>query len=292
MIAFKTFAQIDESLRPAGIPLAWPSEKIDIDLESVNIYEQQGYSVVTTEQYDAHLATHQAAFDAWQIATADAIPYWKIYDFVADKKKFDTTKPPVDLDFRSGLVTMLHRKSQVVKGECIKEEYYQNCSVDAYGNLTYTNLIVSEHHAFTRDPLGFPVVRSSHLKYYDKNGVASNPIKPWVKFYSTIEKIQEGKTRRGNLVDNLQMPVIGLVSIAVNGTPNPTAQVILMGRSFMYDYKKEFDSFVDESNKEIISCLQNASNPRYASASKYPWINSMTPYDVTIRQFLIGELTI
>lgn len=292
MIAFKTFSQVDESLRPSGIPLSWPAEEILVSSEDVLSYEVQGYSVVTEEQYSTHKATHQTAFDTWQIASQDAIPYWRIYDFVFDKKKFDTTQPPIDLDFRSGLVTMLHRKSYVVKGECVKEEYYQSCAVDAYGNLTYTNLIVSEHHAFTRDPLGFPVVRTSYLKYYDKNGQASGQIKAWAKFYSTLEKIQEGKTRRGNLVDNLQMPVIGLVSLAVNGSPVPTPQIILMGRGFMYDYKKEFDAFVDEANREIVYCLQNPSNSKYASASKYSWINSMTPYGVTIRQYLIGELTI
>lgn len=292
MIAFKTFSQIDESQRPSGVPLAWPCEELSVSLDKITYYELLGYSVVTDEQYAAHKATHQAAFDAWLAQQDAATIYYKIYDFVADKKKYDTTKPPIDLDFRCGLTLMLHRKSQVVKGECIKEEYFETCSVDQFGNLTYTNLIVSEHHTFTRDPLGFPVYRASHLKYYDKNGVASQPVKSWVKFYSSLEKIGEGKTRRANLVDNLQMPVIGLISIALNGTPSPTSQVILIGRNFLFDYKKEFDAFVDESNKEIISCLQNASNPRYMSASKYPWINSMTPYGVTIRQFLMGELSI
>lgn len=292
MIAFKTFAQIDEANRPVGVPLAWPCEEVMITNEQVSAYEVLEYSVVTEEQYSAHKATHQAAFDAWNTQKLSEIPYWKIFDYVADKKKFDTTQPPIDLDFRSGLTTMLHRKSQVVKGECLKEEYFQSCSVDQLGNLTYTNLIVSEHHVFTRDPLGFPVFRSSHLKYYDKNGTASGPIKSWVKFYSQLEKIQEGKTRRGNLVDNLQMPCIGLISLALTGSPVPSSSVILTGRGFLYDYKKEFDAFVDESNREIVSCLQNPTNSKYASASKYPWINSMTPYGVTIRQFLISELTI
>lgn len=292
MIAFKPFSLAPTQEKPEGIPDAWPWNELHCEEFQIVQFEQLGFTVVSEEQYAAHKATHQAAFDAWLAQQDAATVYYKIYDFVADKKKYDTTKPPIDLDFRCGLTLMLHRKSQVVKGECVKEEYFETCSVDQFGNLTYTNLIVSEHHTFTRDPLGFPVYRASHLKYYDKNGVASQPVKSWVKFYSSLEKIGEGKTRRANLVDNLQMPVIGLISIALNGTPNPTSQVILIGRNFLFDYKKEFDAFVDESNKEIISCLQNASNPRYMSASKYPWINSMTPYGVTIRQFLIGELSI
>lgn len=292
MIAFKTFEQVDENKRPVGIPLSWPSEEVVISSDKVSTYESMGFTVCTEQQYATHKATHQAAFDSWSSGVDAALKYYKIYDFVLDKKKYNTAQPPIDLDYRSGLIIMLHRKSTVVKGECTKEEYYELCSVDQYGNLTYSNLVVSEHHVFTRDALGFPVYRSSHLKYYDKNGVASDAFKPWIKYYSGLEKIGEGKIRRANLVDNLQMPTIGLISIALTGSPNPTSQVIIIGRNFLFDYKKEFDAFVDESNKEILSCLQNASNPRYMSASKYPWINSMTPYGITIRQFLTSELTI
>lgn len=292
MIAFKTFAQLEESQRPVGIPLAWPSEEINIEEIDIISWEHNGFTVVSQDQYNSYKLTHQAAFDLWLQSTADSVVYYKIYDFVTDKKKWNTLVPPIDLDFRSGLSIVLHRKSYLVKGECVKEEYYQTCTVDAVGNLTYTNLIVSEHHSFTRDPLGFPIVRTSHLKFYDKSGNASGIIKPWAKYYSSTEKIQEGKTRRGNLVDNLQMPCIGLISLAMTGSPIPTSAVILEGRRFLFDYKKEFDSFVDESNRDIIQCFSNPNHPRYASASNYNWINTMTPYGVTIRQFLIAELTI
>jgi hypothetical protein len=292
MIAFKTFLQIDEAQRPLNIPLTWPWQEMVISEQDTIQYELLGFTVVSEDQYLIYKSNHQAEFDAWYANYSKEAQYWKIYDFISDKAKYDTTKPPLSLDFRTSLSIVLHRKSTVIKGECTTEEYYENCSVNAQGNLTYTNLIVSEHHAFTRDPLGFPVFRKSHVHYYDKNGIESSETKNWTKFYSPLEKIQEGKTRRSNLVDNLQMPVIGLISIAMNGTMNPSNAVILAGRKFLFDYKKEFDAFIDESNKEIVYCLSNPANTNYASVSKYPWINSMTPYGVTIRQFLMGELTI
>jgi hypothetical protein len=292
MIAFKPFSLCPESEKPLGIPEQWPWQELPCEDNQIVQFELLGFTVVSIPQYTSYKSALQASFDAWQTTYANSVSFYKIYNFVENSKSFDTSTPPISLDFRTSLTKMLHRKSTLVKGECLIEEYYETCSVNAQGTLSYSNLVVSEHHAFIRDPLGFPVMRNSHIHYYDKNGLESPEIKKWTKFYNTLEKIQEGKTRRGNLVDNLQMPCIGLISIAMTGSPMPSAAVILEGRRFLFDYKKEFDAFVDESNREIVSCFNDSSSPRYASANKYSWINSMTPYGVTIRQFLISELTI
>jgi hypothetical protein len=213
--------------------------------------------------------------------------YYKIFDYMTKKSTYDTSVPPENVNFITGLTIKLHRKSYLVKGECIKEEYYESCV-----NGVYSNLIVSEHSEYIRDPLGFPTYRTTYLKYYDQNDAPSENIKTWQKFYSQLEKIQEGKIRRGNLVENLQMPCIGLISIALSGSPNPTNEILLEGRRFLYEYKKDFDAFVDESNKEILQCLTNTEHPRYISSSNFTWIDSMTTYGVTIRQYLTGELTL
>jgi hypothetical protein len=88
------------------------------------------------------------------------------------------------------------------------------------------------------------------------------------------------------------MPCIGLISIATLGTPNANMAVILEGRRFLLNYKLEFDAFIGESNKGIISCLNNPADPKYISTENYYWIDAMTPYGVSIRQYLIGEMSI
>mgnify|MGYP000866549871 CR=1 FL=1 len=287
MKAFKTFSQKPENERPSGVPLDWPSEVLSCESSSAQQYELLGYTVMSDSDYAAYLASKQAAFDAWNTERLESIRYYKIFDYVHDKSLYDTSVPPLTVDFITTLKVKLHRKSTLVKGECIKEEYFVDCD-----GTNFSNLIVSEHSTYTRNSLGFPIKKDSHLHFYDTNGIESPETKNWVKWYSMLEQIQEGKTRRGNLIDALQMPCVGLIGIALNGTPTPTSAVILEGRRFLFDYKKEFDAFVDESNKEIVSCFADPAHPRYASITKYPWINSMTPYGVTIRQFLVSELTI
>jgi len=210
----------------------------------------------------------------------------RIYDFITDTG-FDKGVPPQAIDFVTGTTIKLHRKSTVVKGECQKEEYYS-----AYDGVTYTDIVVEEISTFNRDALGFPVSRSTAISWYKNSGTKHDTTKSWLKYYSNLEKIQEGKTRRGNLLSNLQMPCIGLISIAMIGHTDATPEVILEGRRFLGTYSKQFTVFVDDSNKEMLDCLSDPLHPNYVSAEVFTWIDSMTPYGITIRQFIINEMTI
>jgi hypothetical protein len=199
----------------------------------------------------------------------------------------DPRLSPISLDYVTSLDIKLHRKSILVKGECRAEEFYEN-----YNGVTYSNLIVKEVHTFTRDALGFATKRDTTITWYNNDEQPNQLQKFLPKYYSSVEQIEEGKTRRGNLVNALQIPTIGLISIAMIGSTNATMAVILEGRKFLAEYKLEFDVFVNESNKAMLDCFTNPSNPRYVSADKYSWIDFMTPYGVTIRNYLYNEMNI
>lgn len=217
----------------------------------------------------------------------------KIYDYLSNTPLANKSEPPLRVDFVTGLDIKLYRKSILIKGECIREEFYQIASVDATtGAITYSNLIVKEEINYVRNSLGFPVTKNSVISYALENGSFHTTVKNIAKVYSSLEQIDEGKTRRGNLVDGLQMPCIGLIAYATNGNFNATPAIILEGRRFLSNYKNEFDNFVAASDKSILDCLTNTNNSKYILSSNYTWIDSMTPYQITIRQYLINELTI
>lgn len=210
----------------------------------------------------------------------------KVFKYIQNRS-LDTKLPPSNVDFVTGLSIKLHRKSTIVRGECTKEEYFVN-----YDGAVYSDIVVKETTLFNRDALGFPINKTVTVIWYKNSGEEHPQSKTWNKYYSNLEKIQEGKSRRGNLVSNLQMPCIGLISIALTGSPNPTSDVILEGRRFLADYSKEFTVFIEDSNRDIVQCLSDSNHSKYAHQSNYTWIDTMTPYGITIRQFIISELTI
>lgn len=266
-------------------PIDWPKQVIEFSDEFVNDYKGS-FSIFTEKELEIYKKEKEKDYENWH-SFLKKPTYVKIYKFIENSQSHNTTKPPLSVNFITGILIKLHRKSILVKGECVREEYYENCI-----SGVFSNLILKEVHQFTRDALGFPIKRNSKVVWINFDESENEITKSIDKYYSALEKIDEGKKRRGNLVDGIQMPCIGLISIAMTGSPNPTNAVILEGRKFLYEYKKQFDTFVDESNREIIHCFSNPANENYASVAKYPWIDSMTPYRVTIRQYLISELTI
>lgn len=194
---------------------------------------------------------------------------------------------PVNVDFVSGLSVKLHRKSIIVKGEVQREEFYEFCT-----NGVFSNLILKEETSFTRNALGFPLYKEVTITWINEDETENTIKKSWRSYYDQLEQIKEGKVRRGNLVAALQMPIIGLISISINGNTNATPQVILEGRRFLSDYNKEFTTFIEDSNKDILACLSDPLNAKYATGQNYTWIDSATPYGVTIRQYIVNEMTI
>jgi len=136
---------------------------------------------------------------------------------------YDPCDVPIDTDFVSGLKIKLHRKSIIIKGEIKAEEFYEFCD-----NNVFSNLIVKEATTFTRNVLGFPLYKDVVVTWYNEDGTPNIHTKTWRSYYSQLEQIKEGKSRRGNLVSNLQMPCIGLISIAMTGTPNPSPAFIVL----------------------------------------------------------------
>lgn len=70
---------------PLGVPAAWPSSVIEADDVAT---APTGWSVMTPEEYSAHLALHQDAYDAWAASQPPPVP------------------PPV-LDYETNYVTEL-----------------------------------------------------------------------------------------------------------------------------------------------------------------------------------------
>lgn len=266
--------------------IGWPKTVIPFEPEKLADYEND-FLIFTDLELENYKRERESDFNNWVSTNIQPPKFVKLYNFLPNNYRIDTAKPPFDIDFSKASTPKLHRKSILVKGECRSEEWYESVN-----NGVFTNLVIKENHTYTRDALGFARKRNTIITYYNSDNTPNENTKTVYKEYDNLETIKEGIERRGNLVQNLQMPCIGLISIALTGSPNPTPAVIIEGRRFLFDYKKEFDAFVDESNKEIVQCFSNPANSKYASVSNYSWIDSVTPYGVTIRQFLIGELTI
>jgi len=203
-----------------------------------------------------------------------------IYDFVTNRPD-DKKIPPFDLDFLTSLSIKLHRKQTMVKGEIKVEEYYKD-----FNGTVYSGLVVKESNVYTRDSFGFAQYRTTTVEWILKNGQTSDKKKIWKKYYDSLQMIEEGVVRRGNIVKYLQ-PVI-LTILMQTSTQSEMMNIIPWGRSFLSYLKSEFDNFVDHSDKAIISRVDDED-----VLIQFPWLTRQIPNtQITILQYIISELTI
>lgn len=223
---------------------------------------------------------------------------YKIWNFVQEPPATNT--PPLDLDYKKQLTTRLHPKNTFVQGELTAREFYENASVNADGSITFSNLILRENNVYTRDVAGFAIYRTKTITWIRDDESDGPDTKVTLKYYSGVDKIQEGQTRRGNLVDALIMDSANLLLLAktvarIGETGDSsyalTAEEIEVeiqkGRDLLTTYGDSFSAFISHSDKKILTDIQNDTTHAFLNDTLY----GVTP-SVTMRQYILNEMTL
>lgn len=136
----------------------------------------------------------------------------------------------------------LFPKRTFIKGELQKVEWFME--------EDFQTLVLDSVMTYTRDPFGFAQTRTTTRTWYDTDGLALDIVKVTTKKYSMLEQIKEGKRRRGNIVDGIQLPVMGFMVETMTVEPWNLDQqtILLMGRDFMDRFENEFNKFIDNSS--------------------------------------------
>lgn len=198
-------------------------------------------------------------------------------------------KHPHNINYKTELKQALYPKRTFVQGELQKVEWY--CDQAATDKVLETSM------TYVRDAFGFATSRTTTRTWFRQDGTSFEEPKVTEKIYTLNynDQIVEGKRRRQNIVDGIQLPVMGMLVEVLH--PTPQVQVLLMGRDFLDRMELYFQRFIDNSSsindtqdpnfgkKEIVVEFENATDS---------WMDG-TPTALggaTIRQYLIAEFTI
>lgn len=210
-------------------------------------------------------------------------PYYLIYDFTRYKFKTKAYQEqretrPVDVDYKTGLDVRLHPKHTLLHGELQKTEYFRDYDPV---EKTHSHPILEVHFVYTRDAAGFAVSRTSTIYWYLSDSTIDTTGKTMVKYYSNLEAVAEGIRRRGNIVNDVALRVVGFV-MAFDSIEQPAAT--LRAREFSMDYKTSIDAFVSVSVKDIITQL--------SEDTKYTFLDGMLSAELSVRNYMIGLVSI
>lgn len=169
---------------------------------------------------------------------------------------------PIDLDYIVGLNRRLFRKEYFNRGELYKIEFYAETATGADGWPTYSDLIIREDIAYTRDSLGFAKERDTVITWFKEDGTAHDTSKTLYKPYSLMESQKEGVTRRSNIISQLSLQVAGMLvaTLPTNEIYQNDQAKIEVGREFMQTHKMAMDMFVSASKRDLVAEVKYATN--------------------------------
>jgi hypothetical protein len=212
-------------------------------------------------------------------------PKYKLYDLLPNPEQFteeDKRRLPVDIDFKTGLSSTLYKEVTMLHGAPVSKVYYTDVTGNEDGSVTYSSPIVRIDYTFERDEISLAISCTQRFRWYDTEGNISTGYKDTKDFFNTAEKIAEAEQRRGNIIADLKVKTIGLLMYTQQmSQPDATT----LGRPFLAQYKQDIYNYVDEANTGFATSVTNA------SAETYPWLDDMTPYGVTIRQFILNAIS-
>ena len=209
----------------------------------------------------------------------------KLYRYI-ETQKVDKRRPPFDIDYDTGIATRLHPHiSSMVFGEVREIMYYASASMDGSGNITYSDPVIKESYAYTRDSVGFARSRTLTIGWYLENGEIHSDTKERVKYYDHEESLREGQRRRGNIIDKLAMELGGILLATQTQLTNPQDRLAL-GRAFMKHHKTNMDMFITASSPDVLYSVNDDTDP------EHEWLDDMVSATATIRQYLISSMNI
>lgn len=230
------------------------------------------------------VAANAATLDAL-VATHDGIPTPKAKALRYVMGVEDITS----VNYVSGLSIRLHPKrsfSATVKGEVIGVEFYAQSTLEPDGvSRTYTDMIVSEAHAYLRDSGGVALTQTKTITWIDEaDQVIFTKIRG-PKIYDPDERMEEGKRRRNNHVNELQSTMLGMI-MATEALDSTSAQIL--GIPFMSDasVKKGIEVYVQTGDASELSTVVSGID----TATEHMWLDNDLGAGATIKDYLLGEL--
>jgi hypothetical protein len=233
------------------------------------------------------------------MAQAELDRLYEYLDSYSDRKKFkiyqyahsdrDPYMSPFDLDYKTGLMINLVPAMTMVQGELRQVTYYAvyDANEPVYINR-FKEPVLEVKVDYHRDYLGFAQYRVVTRRWYYEDGTICNDMsmaKVTTKIYDFIGTIREGKRRRQNVIDNMMIPIMGMMlQTSVPHQFSGEAEVIREARRFMSVHKISMVSFIDDSNPQLSEEIATASEA---------WLNNVISADgTTIRMYLMNELNV
>lgn len=160
---------------------------------------------------------------------------------------------------------------------------YDDVTIDPVtGGQTGTTPVVKENFVYTRDADELAESRTMDITWYRKDGVEHLDKKNRLKYYTPEQAIQEGIRRRHNIVEYMQLPIVGMIA---QFTPTTVSNAIDLGAAFIDEYTTQIDTY-------ILTPRTNSFQDAVTNdpATTHTWLTLDVGGGTTIRDYILDQL--
>jgi len=242
-------------------------DRIDTDDDVLDIY----YADALSEGDETILTNAIAAHD-------NTKKEFKIYGCMRNPA-YDKSEYPCAVNFKTDLMYRLHPKNTFTAGVLTKIEYYKD-----YDGTTYSDKILEEIIEYTYDSANLATSRTTSIYWYYTDESQSENCKTLLKYYTPTESIQESQRRRQNILDSLQLAIVGLI---MQTESVDMATAMNLGAIFLDAYEHETKSWIITPN---LYALQNRLNAEVTGETDYQWLFNPIGGGLTVRDYMLSQI--
>jgi hypothetical protein len=217
--------------------------------------------------------------------------YCKIYRYTIEEIVSNPELAPIDLNYKTSLISRLHAKRTVTLGEVVQVEWYGE-----YDGTNFSDLVLKTSISYTRDPMGLAIHRDTIREWYLENESIASPTKITRKWYLGIDRTAELRRRAENAIaaqNTLGLGVIVQDQMTNHGKTQEEAVAIGLGwADKWYDYfENEIIKFYKTNSRIFFDKIQEfQDNP--SPPSDMQWAQDTPGFLDTVKaEINFGEWT-
>lgn len=272
---------------PEGIPAKWPWLSQKVKPSDEEGFKAAGWTIISDEEFAAHIREHQAAFDGWHLNRREPANTRRLKIMDAVDQKFEHLHPS-KIDFRRHLkpnVVLDKRVTMLKNGRPGVAEYFLD-----------GGKVAEIRFDFLVDDFGFMTQRREQLGYVSQDGYiheyfliysqdfdALNP-------YHARERIRERNDARQLIFDDVKSKLEVFLAIHYLSLGQRYEDVLTMGGAFWEAYAAKISAWVNTGTPALKATLSAESAFSFLDLP-IPTSYSGEQDIMSIRDFVISRLT-
>jgi hypothetical protein len=280
MIAFKTYKDCPNNIRPSSIPESWVWTQVEIPDNQQEVFEQAGFTVLSFEDFNSYKAQHEDEYFAWANSfdmnrTGQEL---RVLDYVQDSF---LNLHPSKIDFRRHLKENIYLQKNILmlpNGRPQKALYSYN-----------DELIAEIEFTFEVNDFNFMTRRIEKLAYYKRNDtttdqwVIADDVYDVANPYHLREMMKERSEARSMIFEEVKAFLNGVFAAYYVPQGKSYAEILVIAGALWNKFSTDIDAWINVGSPKF--------SQNIADDTDFEVLDFQIAAGVTLRAWILDKVS-